>query len=112
MGHSPRPRKGQDSMIDRYTRPEMGGVWTEDNRYRKCLDVELAVCDAWARIDEIETVVQHDIIAFLTSVAEHVGPNSRYIHLGLTSYDVVDTALSLLIKESLENLLGDLRAFH
>jgi adenylosuccinate lyase len=120
-------------MIDRYTRPEMGGVWTEDNRYRKWLDVELAVCDAWARlgkipkpalaeirkkagfsaarIDEIEKVVKHDIIAFLTSVAELVGPNSRYIHLGLTSYDVVDTALSLLIKESLDKVLSGLKEF-
>ena len=110
-------------MIDRYTRPEMGAIWTDENRYRKWLDVELAVCEAWARlgkiprpalleirakagfsvarIDEIEKVVKHDIVAFLTSVAERVGPDSRYIHLGLTSYDVVDTALSLLIRESL-----------
>ncbi|HOW87001.1 MAG TPA: adenylosuccinate lyase [Candidatus Aminicenantes bacterium] len=121
-------------MIERYTRPGMGAIWTEENRYRKWLDVELAVCQAWsrlgkippadlrvirekagfsvARIDEIEKVVKHDIIAFLTSVAEKVGPASRHIHLGLTSYDVVDTALSLLIKESLEKLLADVRAFH
>lgn len=121
-------------MIERYTRPAMGGIWTEENKYRKWLDVELAVCDAWARlgkipradlrairdkagfsverIDAIERVVKHDIIAFLTSVAEKVGPPSRHIHLGLTSYDVVDTALSLLIKESLDGLLRDLRAFH
>ena len=120
-------------MIERYTRPGMGAIWTEENRYRKWLAVELAVCDAWTklgkiprpanrtirakagcsvdRIDAIEKVVKHDIIAFLTSVAENVGPDSRYIHLGLTSYDVVDTALSLLIKESLEKVLGDLRAF-
>ena len=120
-------------MIERYTRPGMGAIWTEENRYRKWLEVELAVCDAWARlgkiprpalraikqkagfsverIDAIELVVKHDIIAFLTSVAEKVGADSRYIHLGLTSYDVVDTALSLLIKESLETVLGDLRAF-
>ena len=120
-------------MIERYTRPAMGAVWTEENRYRKWLAVELAVCEAWARlgkiprpalrtirekadfsvdrIDAIERVVKHDIIAFLTSVAEKVGPESRHIHLGLTSYDVVDTALSLLIKESLEKLLVDLRAF-
>ena len=120
-------------MIERYTRPEMGAVWTEANRYRKWLDVELAVCEAWSalgqipkpalktirskagfsveRIDAIEKVVKHDIIAFLTSVAENVGPDSRYIHLGLTSYDVVDTALSLLIKESLERILVDLKAF-
>jgi adenylosuccinate lyase len=120
-------------MIERYTRPGMGAIWTEENRYRKWLEVELAVCDAWARlgkiprpalraikekagfsvgrIDAIEKVVKHDIVAFLTSVAENVGPDSRYIHLGLTSYDVVDTALSLLIKESLQRVLADLRAF-
>ncbi len=118
-------------MIERYTRPEMGAVWTDDNKYRKWLEVEMAVCEAWARlgkipapalksirrkadfsvgrIDEIEKVVKHDIIAFLSSVAEKVGPNSRYIHLGLTSYDVVDTALSLLIRESLEKVLRELR---
>jgi adenylosuccinate lyase len=117
-------------MIERYTRPEMGAVWTDDNRYRKWLDVEIAVCEAWAklgkipaaslrrikaragfsaaRIDAIERVVKHDIIAFLTSVAEKVGPDSRFIHLGLTSYDVVDTALSLLIKESLTKIRRDL----
>lgn len=110
-------------MIERYTNPEMGAIWTEDNKYRRWLDVELAVCGAWAkrgkipaaslkrirrkaafdvrRIEEIEKVVKHDIIAFLSSVAEKVGPDSRFIHLGLTSYDVVDTALSLLIRESL-----------
>jgi len=119
-------------MIERYTRPEMGAVWTETNRYRKWLDVEIAVCEAWARlgkipaaslrrikaragfsaarIDAIERVVKHDIIAFLTSVAEKVGPDSRFIHLGLTSYDVVDTALSLLIKESLAKIRRDLVA--
>jgi adenylosuccinate lyase len=110
-------------MIERYTNPEMGAIWTEDNKYRRWLEVELAVCGAWARrgkipaaalkrirrtagfdvrrIEEIENVVKHDIIAFLSSVAEKVGPDSRHIHLGLTSYDVVDTALSLLIRESL-----------
>jgi adenylosuccinate lyase len=121
-------------MIDRYTRPEMGAVWTDENRYRKWLDVELAVCEAWAklgkippaalrdikakagfsvkRIDAIERVVKHDMIAFLTSVAEKIGPSSRYVHLGLTSYDVVDTALSLLIRESLQKTLGPLRGLH
>ena len=120
-------------MIDRYTRPEMGAIWTEENKYRTWLRVELAVCEAWARlgkipksalrtirakagfsidrIDAIEKVVKHDIVAFLTSVAEKVGPDSRHIHLGLTSYDIVDTSLSLLIKESLERVLADLRAF-
>jgi len=110
-------------MIERYTRPEMGAVWTEDNKYRTWLEVELAVCQAWAevgaipaeaarriqdkasfstaRIEEVERTVKHDVIAFLTSVADSVGEDSRYVHLGLTSYDVVDTALSLLLKRSL-----------
>lgn len=118
-------------MIERYTRPEMGAVWTDENRYKKWLDVEIAVCEAWARlgkvpraalrkikekagfsverIDEIEKVVKHDIVAFLSSVAENVGPDSRFIHLGLTSYDVVDTALSLLIRESLEKIRAELQ---
>lgn len=110
-------------MIERYTLPAMGAVWTDANRYRKWLDVELAVCEAWAQlgripksslgrirrkadfslehIEAIEKTVKHDVIAFLTSVAEKVGPDSRYIHMGLTSYDVVDTSLSLLIRDSL-----------
>lgn len=119
-------------MIKRYTRPEMGAIWEDQNRYQKWLDVELAVCDAWfelgeipedalkrikknasfniERIDAIESVVKHDILAFLTSVSEFVGKDSQYVHLGLTSYDVVDTALSLLIKESLENISKGLDA--
>lgn len=119
-------------MIKRYTRPEMGAIWTEQNRYQKWLDVELAVCEAWyelgeipqealerikkkigfsiERIEEIESVVKHDVLAFLHSVAEYVGDDSRYVHLGLTSYDVVDTALSLLIKESLERTGKELKA--
>ena len=117
-------------MIKRYTRPEMGAIWTEQNRYQKWLDVELAVCEAWhelgeippealekikqkigfsvERIEEIELVVKHDVLAFLHSVAEYVGDDSRYVHLGLTSYDVVDTALSLLLKESLEKTSEEL----
>src|SRR4030065_1040056 len=117
-------------MIDRYTRPAMGAVWSDENRYRKWLDVELAVCAAWAelgripaeslqkikekaafsapRIEEIERTVKHDVIAFLEAVGEHVGEDARYVHIGLTSYDVVDTALSLLIKESLGKVLRDL----
>ena len=102
-------------MIERYTNPEMGAIWNEPNRYQTWLDVEIAVCEAWSglgkipaaslktikaragfdaeRIEAIEKVVKHDIIAFLTSVNEKVGPDGRYIHMGLTSYDVVDTAL-------------------
>ncbi len=110
-------------MIDRYTNPEMGSLWKDPNRYQAWLDVEIAVCEAWARlgkipagslktikaragfdaerIDAIEKVVKHDIIAFLTSVNEKVGPDGRFIHMGLTSYDVVDTALSMMMRQSL-----------
>lgn len=109
-------------MIERYTRPEMGALWTQDAKYQAWLDVELAVCRALAvrgqipadalaeieakaafdsaRIAEIELEVKHDVIAFLTSVAEHVGPSSRFIHLGLTSSDVVDTGFALQLKRS------------
>ncbi len=116
-------------MINRYTLPEMGAIWSEENKYRKWLDVELAVCDAWAeldripaaalkrikkkaacpasRVEEIEKVVKHDVIAFLEAVGEYVGEDLRFVHMGLTSYDIVDTALSLLIKESLEKIRKD-----
>ncbi|MDH7512401.1 MAG: adenylosuccinate lyase [Clostridiales bacterium] len=116
-------------MIDRYTLPEMGAIWSDENRYQKWLDIELAVCEAWEklgrippsslhrikekaafsvhRIEEIEKIVKHDVIAFLEAVGEHVGEEARFIHMGLTSYDIVDTALSLLIKESLEKVQKD-----
>ncbi len=116
-------------MIQRYTRPGMGRIWELQNKFQKWLDVEMAVCEAWAgmrkipraalktikqnaafdvdRIDEIEAGVKHDVIAFLTSVAEHVGPESRYIHMGLTSSDVVDTALSLQMREALAIIIRD-----
>lgn len=119
-------------MIARYTRPEMGRIWTLENKYARWLEVELAVCEAWAelgeipagalkkikqkarfdsdRIDEIERTVKHDVIAFLTSVAENVGPESRFIHKGLTSSDVVDTSLSLLLRESSDLVIKGLRA--
>jgi adenylosuccinate lyase len=109
-------------VIPRYTRDSMGKIWEQRNRYQKWLDVEIAVCESWTergvipkdslerikeradfsleRIDEIEKVTRHDVIAFTTSVAEFVGEDSRFIHRGLTSYDVVDTALSLLLKEA------------
>jgi adenylosuccinate lyase len=115
-------------MIPRYTRPEMGALWTEQNKFATWLKVELAVCEAWAergvipetsmatirekaafdiaRIDEIEAEVRHDVIAFLTSVAEFVGPDSRFIHLGMTSSDVVDTALACLMKRAGETILA------
>ncbi|RDV84826.1 adenylosuccinate lyase [Ammonifex thiophilus] len=117
-------------MIPRYTLPEMQSLWSEENKFRKWLDVELAVCEAWAelgvipredleeikaranfdveRIRAIEKEVRHDVIAFITCVAEYVGEKARWIHLGLTSSDVVDTALSLLMKEAGEHLLNRL----
>ncbi len=113
-------------MIPRYTLPEMGERWTEQARFDLWLQVELAACDAWARmgkipkkaldvihqkasfsidrIAEIESVTRHDVIAFLTAVAEKVGPESRFIHLGLTSSDVIDTALALQIRDSIDVL--------
>jgi len=118
-------------MISRYTRPEMGALWEPQNKFQKWLDVEIAVCEAWAelgeiphdalavikakarfdiaRIDEIEKTTKHDVISFLTSVAEFVGPESRFVHKGLTSSDVVDTALSLLMREAADRVISDLR---
>lgn len=119
-------------MIARYTRPEMGKIWTEENKFQKWLDVELAVCEAYAetekipssawmnirekarfnvdRILEIEAETNHDVIAFLTNVAEYVGPDSRYIHYGMTSSDVLDTAFALQIVESGNLLLADIQS--
>ncbi|MCL0041015.1 adenylosuccinate lyase [Thermodesulfovibrionales bacterium] len=118
-------------MISRYTRPEMGRLWEMGNRYQKWLDVEIAVCEAWTeqgeipesdmrairekagfdigRIDEIEKTTRHDVIAFLTSVEESVGAESRFIHKGLTSSDVVDTALSLLMREAADIIIRGIR---
>lgn len=118
-------------MIERYSRPEMVKIWTQQNKYQKWLDVELAACEAWAKlgkipeesmkvirekanfdadkIDEIEKVVKHDVIAFLTSVAEYVGPDSRFIHMGMTSSDVLDTSYAMLLKESGEMILDDIK---
>ncbi|MBW2624819.1 MAG: adenylosuccinate lyase, partial [Deltaproteobacteria bacterium] len=119
-------------MIPRYTRPVMGRIWEQENRYRQWLKVELAVVESMAqlgqipaqaaqeiadkadfdveRIDEIEREVRHDVIAFLTSVAEHVGDSARYIHLGLTSSDILDTSLALLLREAADILLDDIQA--
>ncbi len=109
-------------MIARYTRPEMGRIWTDENRFQRWLDVEIAVCETLARrgvipkralaviqrkarfdvrgILRIEEKVKHDVIAFLTNVARYVGPDSRFIHMGLTSSDVLDTALALQLGEA------------
>jgi adenylosuccinate lyase len=115
-------------VIDRYSRPQMQAIWSDEGRYRRWLDVELAVSDelaergvipreaaqalrAKARIDparaaEIEREVRHDVIAFLTQVAETVGPEGRWLHFGMTSYDTVDTALALQIRDAGEILLA------
>ena len=119
-------------MIERYTRPAMGRIWTLENRYRAWLAVEVAVCEAWAelgrvpadalahikataaidvdRILAIEEVTRHDVIAFLTSLEEKVGPEARYIHLGCTSSDIVDTANALLLVQAGTLILKDLDA--
>ncbi len=118
-------------VIERYTRKEMGRIWEPENRFRKWLEVEIAACEAWEglgkiprkslevikkkadfnveRIDEIERTVKHDVIAFLTSVAEFVGPDSRFIHMGLTSSDVLDTSLALLLRESADLIISDIK---
>src|SRR5262245_15014978 len=114
-------------MIRRYTRPEMGAVWGDESKYARWLAVELAVCDAHARhgvipadaparirsrarvdparIEAIETKVRHDVIAFLTQLEEAIGDDSRFVHVGLTSSDVVDTALALQLVEAADRLL-------
>ncbi len=118
-------------MIERYSRPEMKKIWSEDNKFNKWLEVELAVCDAWAEIGVIprETVpkiklarcnlkrmeailkeTHHDMTAFLGSVSESLGDESRFIHLGLTSSDVIDTALSLQMVEAAELLGQDIKS--
>jgi adenylosuccinate lyase len=119
-------------MIPRYTQKEMGAIWTELRRYEAWLEVELAATDALAaagvvpeadarelrdrakfdvaRIEEIERTTQHDVIAFTTAVAEHVGPAARWLHFGLTSSDVLDTALALQMKQACDLLLQDIDA--
>ncbi len=114
-------------MIERYTLPEMGAIWSEQNKFSKWLEFELLATEALAeqgevpkdavarirekasfdvkRILEIEEEVQHDVIAFLTNVAEYIGNDSRFVHLGLTSSDLLDTALSLQLKDAGELLL-------
>ncbi|HWJ02765.1 MAG TPA: lyase family protein, partial [Verrucomicrobiae bacterium] len=117
-------------MISRYTHPEMGRIFSEENEFEKWLDVEMAVCRVMAedgtvplaaleeitsrvkvdvpRIRSIEAEVRHDLISFLQSLAEQVGDSGKYIHLGLTSSDVKDTALSLLMVEAANILEQDL----
>lgn len=115
-------------MIDRYTLPEMGALWSEQNKFQKWLDVEIAVCEVHAemgtipseavaeikaragfsvaRINEIEKTTNHDVIAFTTNLAESIGDASRFVHYGLTSSDVVDTANALLLRDASDLLLN------
>ncbi|NLL41946.1 MAG: adenylosuccinate lyase [Firmicutes bacterium] len=120
-------------MIERYTRPEMQAVWTEENRFQAWLEVEILACEAWAelgiipredaekiraqagfdleRIREIEKQTRHDVVAFTRSVSESLGEERKWVHYGLTSTDVVDTANSYLIKQANEILRRDLKNF-
>ncbi len=116
-------------MIQRYSRPEMAAVWTEESKYESWLQVEILAAEAWAelgvipreaareirekagfdpeRVAEIEKETRHDVIAFLTNVAEHVGPSARYLHWGLTSSDMLDTAMATRMKRAMEIILAD-----
>ena len=120
-------------MIERYTRPEMAAIWTEENKFNAWLEVELLACEAWSelgvipkedvkllrekatfnidRINEIELDTRHDVVAFTRAVSETVGEERKWVHYGLTSTDVVDTALSYLIRQANEILSKDLNNF-
>ncbi|WP_101845801.1 adenylosuccinate lyase [Halobacillus sp. Marseille-P3879] len=120
-------------MIERYTRPEMGAIWTEENRYQAWLEVELLACEAWSelgvipkedveklrekasfnveRIHEIEAETRHDVVAFTRAVSETVGEERKWVHYGLTSTDVVDTALSYQLKQANDIIRKDLVQF-
>jgi adenylosuccinate lyase len=119
-------------MIPRYTRPEIGNIWEDENKFKIWLNIEILACEAMhqlgvvpaadlkcikaratfsvKRINQIEAKVNHDVIAFLTNVAEHVGPSSRFIHRGLTSSDVLDTALAVQMVQAMDILIADVKA--
>jgi adenylosuccinate lyase len=118
-------------MIERYTPPEIGAIWTEENRFRKMLDVEMLACEAFAekglipgeaakairekadidvkKINEIEAETNHDVVAFIKCVSDFVGEDARYFHFGLTSSDVLDTGLSLMMTEAIDIIIADAR---
>ncbi|MCF8890179.1 MULTISPECIES: adenylosuccinate lyase [Priestia] len=120
-------------MIERYTRPEMAAIWTEENKFKAWLEVEILACEAWSelghipkedvklirqnasfdinRINEIELETRHDVVAFTRAVSETLGEERKWVHYGLTSTDVVDTALSYLLKQANEILLSDVERF-
>src|SRR5690348_12116623 len=119
-------------MIPRYSRPEMSAIWEAENRFRIWFEIEAHACDALAkagvipesaaraiwekgrfeveRIDEIERETKHDVIAFLTNLAEHIGPEARFLHQGMTSSDVLDTCLAVQLKQAADILLADIDA--
>ncbi|MYL61304.1 adenylosuccinate lyase, partial [Virgibacillus halodenitrificans] len=120
-------------MISRYTREEMGSIWTEENKFKAWLEVEILACEAWSelgvipkedveklranasfdinRIYEIEQETRHDVVAFTRAVSETLGEERKWVHYGLTSTDVVDTALSYVIKQANEIIRKDVTAF-
>src|SRR5207249_9214988 len=124
----PPTRRENRAMIDRYTRPEMTAVWDPRAKTQRWLDVEIAVCDglehferipagttekirAAARFDldriaELELETRHDVMAFVKNVQEHLGEEGRFVHYGITSYDVVDTALSLMLRDSADQIIS------
>ncbi len=126
-------KNGGNRMIERYTRPEMGAIWTDENRFNAWLEVEILACEAWAelgdipkedvtlirqnasfnveRIFEIERETRHDVVAFTRAVSETLGEEKKWVHYGLTSTDVVDTALSYILKQANDILRKDLQNF-
>ncbi len=120
-------------MIERYTLQRMADVWSEENRFKKWLEIEILICEAYGnlseippedlkiirekanfdieRINEIEKRTKHDVVAFIESVAEFVGPSSKYIHMGATSSDILDTTFACLLKEAAEILITDIENF-
>ncbi|MFH1552274.1 MAG: adenylosuccinate lyase [Candidatus Omnitrophota bacterium] len=118
-------------MIERYTRPEMAKIWTDENKFRKMLEIEILACEAFAkqglipkaavqvirekadfdvrRIEEIEQKTHHDVVAFIKNVSENIGEEAKYLHYGLTSSDVLDTALSVMMTEAMDVLIKDIK---
>lgn len=115
-------------MIDRYTTPAMNAIWSRQAKYDRWLEVEVAICEAWAkagtipaedmeairtkaaftleRCDELELETRHDLVAFVRCLEEHIGPAGRWVHFGVTSYDVIDTALGMMLRDSCDVLLA------
>ncbi|MCX8110181.1 MAG: adenylosuccinate lyase [Syntrophorhabdaceae bacterium] len=120
-------------MIKRYSLKRMTDIWEEENKFRKWLEIEVLICEAYAklgvipeedlknikekagfsvnRIEEIEARTRHDVVAFIECVSEYIGPSSKYVHMGVTSSDILDTSFSLLLKEASDILIDDIKAF-